>query len=125
MGSHNRAMTKLVLLLGLCLLAATVTAFWGDVDSDQDGLSDAVDDDDDNDGIPDNQDDDDDGDGIADQDEDWDGDGLSNEDDDDDDGDGILDGDDEDLMMTETASLMKMMNSKPSLYLYVLYYLLK
>merc|ERR1712026_161508 len=109
MGSHNRAMTKLVLLLGLCLLTATVTAFWGDVDSDQDGLSDAVDDDDDNDGIPDNQDDDDDGDGIADQDEDWDGDGLSNEDEDDD-GDGLEN--DEDPDETETASLMKMVNSK-------------
>ena len=30
--SHNRAMTKLVLLLGLCLLATTVTAFWGELD---------------------------------------------------------------------------------------------
>ena len=28
-------------------------------------------------------------------------------------------------MMTETASLMKMMNSKPSLYLYVLYLFVK
>merc|ERR1711976_807904 len=97
----------------------TVTAFWGDVDSDQDGLTDAVDDDDDNDGIPDNQDDDDDGDGVADDDEDYDGDGLTNEEDDDD-GDGILDGD-EDVMvmvlrmtrtltMMETASWMRMMS---------------
>merc|ERR1719251_7564 len=84
-------MNKIILLLGLCLLTGTVTAFWGDVDSDQDGLTAAVDDDDDNDGIPDNQDDDDDGDGVADDDEDYDGDGLTNEEDDDDDGDGILD----------------------------------
>merc|ERR1712105_70684 len=85
-------MNKLIILLGIFLLSGLVTAgFWGDVDSDQDGLTDAVDDDDDNDGIPDNQDDDDDGDGIPDQDEDHDGDGISNEDDEDDDGDGILD----------------------------------
>merc|ERR1719208_497556 len=80
-------MNKLVILLGIFLLSGLVTAgFWGDVDSDQDGLTDAVDDDDDNDGIPDNQDDDDDNDGIPDQDEDYDGDGVSNEDD----GDGVM-----------------------------------
>ena len=49
-------MNKIILLLGLCLMTGCVTAgFWGDVDSDQDGLTDAVDDDDDNDGIPDNR----------------------------------------------------------------------
>ena len=50
-----------------------------DVDSDGDGLSDAVDDDDDNDGILDDHDDDDDGDGILDNDEDDDGDGIEND----------------------------------------------
>merc|ERR1712203_553981 len=89
-------MNKSLLLLGICLLSGIAAAgFWGDVDSDQDGLTDAVDDDDVNDGILDNQDDDDDGDGIPDDEEDYDGDGLSNEDDPDDDGDGVLDEDDE------------------------------
>merc|ERR1712018_97027 len=74
----------LLLLLGIFLLSGIATAgFWGDVDSDQDGLTDAVDDDDDGDGIPDDE-------------EDYDGDGLSNEDDPDDDGDGVLDGDEDD-----------------------------
>merc|ERR1712038_2014189 len=50
-----------------------------DIDSDGDGLSDAVDDDDDNDGILDDHDDDDDGDGILDNDEDDDGDGIEND----------------------------------------------
>merc|ERR1711878_251617 len=69
---------SLLLLLGIFLLSGIASAgFWGDVDSDQDGLTDAVDDDDDNDGILDNQDDDDDGDGIPDDEEDYDGDGLS------------------------------------------------
>merc|ERR1711862_960944 len=78
--TQSVGMNKIILLLGVFLLAGCVSAgFWGDVDSDQDGLTDAVDDDDD-------------GDGIADQDEDYDGDGLTNEEDDDDDGDGILDG---------------------------------
>lgn len=53
--------------------------FPDDVDSDGDGLSDAVDDDDDNDGILDDHDDDDDGDGILDNDEDDDGDGIEND----------------------------------------------
>merc|ERR1712203_516919 len=67
-------MNKSLLLLGICLLSGIATAgFWGDVDSDQDGLTDAVDDDDDNDGILDTQDDDDDGDGIPDDEEDYDG----------------------------------------------------
>ena len=48
------------------------------MDSDKDGLSDAVDDDDDNDGIDDDHDEDDDGDGILDKDEDDDSDGLKN-----------------------------------------------
>ena len=69
-------MNKLLILLGVFLLSGIVTAgFWGenssdfpevsakrtifvsagDVDSDQDGLTDAVDDDDDNDGILDNR----------------------------------------------------------------------
>ena len=48
------------------------------VDSDKDGISDAMDDDDDNDGILDDHDNDDDGDGILDVDEDSDGDGLAN-----------------------------------------------
>merc|ERR1711868_334798 len=94
--TQSDGMNKIILLLGVFLLAGCVSAgFWGDVDSDQDGLTDAVDDDDDNDGIPDNQDDDDDGDGILDADEDDDGDGLENDEDPDDDGDGILDEDDE------------------------------
>ena len=53
--------------------------FPDDVDSDGDGLSDAVDDDDDNDGILDDHDNDDDGDGILDNDEDDDGDGIEND----------------------------------------------
>merc|ERR1711879_870995 len=94
---HSSDMNKILLLLGLCLLTGTVTAFWGDVDSDQDGLTDAVDDDDDNDGdgLSNEDDDDDDGDGILDGDEDDDGDGLENDEDPDDDGDGIMDEDDE------------------------------
>merc|ERR1712217_73439 len=93
---HSSDMNKILLLLGLCLLTDTVTAFWGDVDSDQDGLTDAVDDDDyDGDGLSNEDDDDDDGDGILDGDEDDDGDGLENDEDPDDDGDGILDEDDE------------------------------
>merc|ERR1712141_658892 len=66
-----------------------------DVDSDGDGLSDAVDDDDDNDGILDDHDNDDDGDGILDNDEDDDGDGIEN-DEEDDDGDGIENDEDND-----------------------------
>ena len=44
--------------------------FQDDVDSDQDGITDGIDDDDDNDGVPDCEDDDDDGDGIPDNEED-------------------------------------------------------
>merc|ERR1711997_506896 len=92
---HSSDMNKILLLLGLCLLTGTVTAFWGDVDSDQDGLTDAVDEDYDGDGLSNEDDDDDDGDGILDGDEDDDGDGLENDEDPDDDGDGIMDEDDE------------------------------
>ena len=47
-------MKTILLLLGLVLLSSFVTAgWWGDNDSDGDGMKDAVDDDDDNDGIPD------------------------------------------------------------------------
>merc|ERR1712079_857612 len=84
----------------LLAILAVASAYWdgvndmppsgrNDVDSDGDGLSDAVDDDDDNDGILD--DDDDDGDGIPDGEEDDDGDGIENDEDNDDDGDGIED----------------------------------
>ena len=45
-------MDRLALLLGLALLCGLATAgWWGDVDSDGDGLTDEVDDDDDNDGL--------------------------------------------------------------------------
>merc|ERR1711993_147591 len=90
--SKSQDMNKLIILLGIFLLSGLVTAgFWGDVDSDQDGLTDAADDDDDNDGILDNQDADDDGDGVLDGDEDDDGDGLENDEDPDDDNDGVMD----------------------------------
>merc|ERR1712055_753136 len=90
----------LFLLTFLFTLTTLTSAYWdgvndmppsgrSDVDSDRDGLSDAVDDDDDNDGIPDDHDDDDDGDGILDNDED--GDGVDNDEDEDGDGDGIPD----------------------------------
>merc|ERR1712087_1037901 len=78
-----------------CLLLVSgplVSAWWGDNDSDGDGIKDAEDDDDDNDGLLDVNDEDDDGDGILDEDEDLDGDGKTNAEDDDDDGDGVLDG---------------------------------
>merc|ERR1712002_1370196 len=86
-------MKSLVLLLCLFLACGPLVSglFWGDADSDGDGVNDANDDDDDNDGLLDVEDDDDDGDGIADEDEDHDGDGVSN-----DDGDGVLDGDEDD-----------------------------
>merc|ERR1712002_630836 len=100
MGSRKRGsqfiaafrMKNLIILLGLLLVTGPFVSagWWGDNDSDGDGLNDAADDDD-NDGIPDTEDDDDDGDGILDVDEDLDGDGLTNAEDDDDDGDGIPD----------------------------------
>merc|ERR1719209_1505876 len=80
-------MKSLVLLLGLLLVSGPlVSAWWGDNDSDGDGIKDAEDDDDDNDGLLDVNDEDDDGDGILDEDEDL----------DDDDNDGLLDVNDED-----------------------------
>merc|ERR1711936_758698 len=75
-------MKSLVLLLGLLLVSGPlVSAWWGDNDSDGDGIKDAEDDDD--------------GDGVLDGDEDDDGDGLENDEDPDDDGDGVLDENDE------------------------------
>merc|ERR1712192_272760 len=79
-------MKSLVLLLGLLLVSGPlVSAWWGDNDSDGDGIKDAEDDDDDNDGLLD----------VNDEDEDGDGDGLENDEDPDDDGDGVLDENDE------------------------------
>merc|ERR1712227_751795 len=110
MGEHGTVfvrMKSLVLLLGLLLVSGPlVSAWWGDNDSDGDGIKDAEDDDDDNDGLLDVNDEDDDGDGILeddddggdgilDGDEDDDGDGLENDEDPDDDGDGVLDENDE------------------------------
>merc|ERR1712172_187491 len=96
--NHRRSqeMKSLVLLLSFLLFTSSVTAGWGDTDSDGDGQVDAADEDDDNDGLLDVEDDDDDGDGVQDEDEDNDGDGLTNDEDDDDDGDGSLDGDEDD-----------------------------
>merc|ERR1712179_341414 len=104
--SKMRASAILLLTLGLLAVTPFTAAYWDgvndmppsgrhDVDSDGDGLSDAMDDDDDNDGIlDDHDDDDDDNDGIPDGEEDDDGDGMDNDEDDDDDGDGIDDDDD-------------------------------
>ena len=51
---RRERMKTILLLLGLVMLGSLVTAgWWGDNDSDGDGMKDAVDDDDDNDGIPD------------------------------------------------------------------------
>merc|ERR1712192_335987 len=94
---HKRSeeMKALVLLLSFLLFTSSVTAGWGDTDSDGDGQVDAADEDDDNDGLLDVEDDDDDGDGVQDGDEDNDGDGIENDEDSDDDGDGVPDVDDE------------------------------
>merc|ERR1712181_108959 len=94
---HKRSqeMKALVLLLSFLLFTSSVTAGWGDTDSDGDGQVDAADEDDDNDGLLDVEDDDDDGDGILDGDEDDDGDCIENDEDSDDDGDGVPDVDDE------------------------------
>merc|ERR1712010_414614 len=100
--SKMRASAILLLTLGLLAVTPFTAAYWDgvndmppsgrhDVDSDGDGLSDAMDDDDDNDGILDDHDNDDDGDGILDNEEDDDGDGIENDEDNDDDGDGIED----------------------------------
>merc|ERR1712114_32159 len=77
-----RSVTSIFLLF--LLVVGPTAAFWGDADSDGDGIKDSADDNDD------------DGDGIKDEDEDHDGDGLSNKNDPDDDGDGTLDGDEDD-----------------------------
>merc|ERR1712083_868249 len=106
----NTGMKSIFFLLAILAVAPMASAYWdgvndmppsgrNDVDSDGDGLSDAVDDDDDNDGILDDhgdgiendEDDDDDNDGIPDGEEDDDGDGIENDEDNDDDGDGIED----------------------------------
>merc|ERR1711878_102585 len=89
-----RSLSALICLF--LLVAGPAAAFWGDADSDGDGIKDSVDDDDDNDGLLDNVDADDDGDGIKDEDEDHDGDGLSNKNDPDDDGDGVVNAKDAD-----------------------------
>merc|ERR1712038_777437 len=100
-------MKSVFFLLAILAVAPMASAYWdgvndmppsgrNDIDSDGDGLSDAVDDDDDNDGILDDHDNDDDGDGILDNDEDDDGDGIENDEDDDDDNDGIPDGEEDD-----------------------------
>merc|ERR1711862_384590 len=68
-----RSVTSIFLLF--LLVVGPTAAFWGDADSDGDGIKDSADDDDDNDGLLDSEDIDDDGDGIKDEDEDHDGDG--------------------------------------------------
>merc|ERR1711936_200316 len=88
-------MNSSLLFLVLLFVSGPVAAFWGNADSDGDGIKDAVDDDDDNDGLLDTDDADDDGDGVLDGDEDDDGDGVENDEDSDDDGDGVLDENDE------------------------------
>merc|ERR1712010_346770 len=101
--SKMRASAILLLTLGLLAVTPFTAAYWDgvndmppsgrhDVDSDGDGLSDAMDDD--GDGLQNDDDDDDDNDGIPDGEEDDDGDGMDNDEDDDDDGDGIDDDDD-------------------------------
>merc|ERR1712222_51225 len=76
---RSKEMKALVLLFSFLLFTSSVTAGWGDTDSDGDGQVDAADEDDDNDGLLDVEDDDDDGDGVQDEDEDNDGDGLTND----------------------------------------------
>merc|ERR1712133_332622 len=90
-------MKSSVLFLLFLLVAGPVSAFWGDADSDGDGIKDSADEDDDNDGdgLPNKTDPDDDGDGTLDGDEDDDGDGVINRSDADDDNDGVLDENDE------------------------------
>merc|ERR1712029_657144 len=104
-----RSVTSIFLLF--LLVAGPVSAFWGDADSDGDGIKDSADDDDDNDGLLDNVDNDDDGDGIKDEDgdgtldgdEDDDGDGVINRSDADDDNDGVLDENDELLIFCDSC----------------------
>merc|ERR1711936_891967 len=91
----NKMRTLSALICLFLLVAGPAAAFWGDADSDGDGIKDSADDDDDNDGLLDTEDIDDDGDGIKDEDEDHDGDGVVNAKDADDDNDGVLDVNDE------------------------------
>merc|ERR1712123_355415 len=81
------------ILLGVLLLSLTFVDVKAqeDVDDDNDGIPDDVDDDDDDDGVDDEEDDDTDVD-----DDDDDDDGVPDEEDDDDDDDGILDEDEDD-----------------------------
>merc|ERR1712243_497495 len=92
-------MKSLVLILCLFLACGPLVSglFWGDADSDGDGVNDANDDDEDHDGdgVSNDDDEDDDGDGVLDGDEDDDADGVENHEDPDDDGDGVLDENDE------------------------------
>merc|ERR1712114_149828 len=90
-----RSVTSIFLLF--LLVVGPTAAFWGDADSDGDGIKDSADDDDDHDGdgLSNKNDPDDDGDGTLDGDEDDDGDGVLNKKDADDDDDGILDENDE------------------------------
>merc|ERR1712037_877482 len=82
---QHRMKSVAVVMFGFLLLTGVLmvsAGWWGDNDSDNDGIVDSADDDDD-------------GDGILDLDEDYDNDGVINRLDPDDDNDGILD--DEDL----------------------------
>merc|ERR1712002_948775 len=90
-------MKSLVLILCLFLACGPLVSglFWGDADSDGDGVNDADDEDHDGDGVSNDDDEDDDGDGVLDGDEDDDADGVENDEDPDDDGDGVLDENDE------------------------------
>merc|ERR1712080_28824 len=87
-------MKSLILLLCLFLATGPLVSglFWGDADSDGDGVNDANDDD---------------GDGILDGDEDDDADGVENDEDPDDDGDGVLDENDEleNIKLTQGTTL--------------------
>merc|ERR1711862_866740 len=93
----NKMRTLSALICLFLLVAGPAAAFWGDADSDGDGIKDSVDDDEDNDGdgLSNKNDPDDDGDGLLDGEEDDDGDGVVNAKDADDDNDGILDENDE------------------------------
>merc|ERR1711944_285147 len=91
-------------------MGSAAAAAAGDLDFDNDGIIDSLDNDDDNDGVPDSEDNDDDNDGIPDnEDNDDDNDGVPDALDTDDDNDGIpddldddADGDDEELQDKDT-----------------------